>query len=121
MENQQIITINRTDLVAKATEMKNNGYRMVHVCATTLADSFEITYAFDKDYELVNLRVNLLKSDPVIPSISSLYLCSFAYENELQDLFGLTVTDLVLNYNGNFYKKKIKAPFALKDPKAEAK
>jgi ech hydrogenase subunit D len=44
-------------------------------------------------------------------SITSSYLCAFTYENELQDLFGLTVKDMQLNFNGNFYQTAVKTPF----------
>jgi ech hydrogenase subunit D len=121
MENQPITTIDRTALVAKVAGLKAEGYRLVHVCATTLADTFEVTYAFDKEYELINLRLNIARTDPVVPSITPHFLAAFTYENELQDLFGMTVTDLALNFNGHFYKLSMKAPFAVQKTDQGAK
>jgi ech hydrogenase subunit D len=47
----------------------------------------------------------------VVPSISATYLAAFAYENELQDLFGMKVEGLVLDFKGKFYRKRHDAPF----------
>ncbi len=107
---EQMIAIDTKQLVAKITQMSADGYRLVQI-SCTLADAFEITYSFDKEYNLVNLRVTVAKNDPVIPSITGVYLCAFTYENELQDLFGLTVKDMKLNFNGNFYQTSVKTPF----------
>jgi ech hydrogenase subunit D len=108
--NQQLIQIDKTELIAKAEAMRMDGFRLVQI-ACTLTDTFEITYSFDKDYQLTNLRCIILKSDPTVSSITGSYLCAFTYENELQDLFGLAVKDMRLNFNGNFYQTSIKTPF----------
>jgi ech hydrogenase subunit D len=108
--NQQIITIDKTEIIQKAESMRKDGYRLVQICCT-LTENFEITYSFDKEYNLMNFRCIFPKSDPIIGSITGIYLCAFTYENELQDLFGLTVKDMKLNFNGNFYQTSIKTPF----------
>jgi ech hydrogenase subunit D len=111
IEPQPITAIDRGELVAKATQFNKDGYRIVQICCTTGTESLEITYSFDKEYSFANLRVTVPKSDPVVPSITGTYLAAFAYENELQDLFGIKVTDLAINYNGKFYKTAIPTPF----------
>jgi ech hydrogenase subunit D len=108
--NQQLITIDKKELVAKAAAMRKDGFRLVQI-SCTLTENFEITYSFDKEYQLFNLRCTFPKSDPTIDSITEPYLCAFTYENELQDLFGLTVKDMKLNFNGTFYQTSIKTPF----------
>ncbi len=115
---EQMITITSSELVSKADKMSKDGFRLVQI-SCTLTDSFEITYSFDKDYNLVNLRLMIAKNNPVIPSITGIYLCAFTYENELQDLFGLTVKDMQLNFNGNFYQTSIKTPF--NNPETQSK
>jgi len=62
--------------------------------------------------KLCNVRVVLPKNDPVVPSITKAYFAAFTYENELHDLFGITVTDLALDFKGTFYKLSTKTPFA---------
>lgn len=118
IENQPIIPITREELAAKGAELKRDNWRIVHVAATTLSDAIEITYAFDKDNRLANYRVMVPKTDPTVPSISSSYLAAFAYENELQDLFGVTVSGLVLDFKGQFYKKTMAKPFNQDKPAA---
>jgi|WetSurMetagenome_2_1015567.scaffolds.fasta_scaffold119906_2 ech hydrogenase subunit D len=108
--SEQLIAINSSELVSKAEQMSKDGYRLVQI-SCTLTESFEITYSFDKEYNLINLRIIIAKTDPIIPSITGSFLCAFTYENELQDLFGLTVKDMQLNFNGNFYQTTFKTPF----------
>jgi ech hydrogenase subunit D len=114
-----LLVIDRSELLAKVKELKAAGNRLVQI-SCTLAEEFEITYSFDKDLALTNVRVMVTKADPVIASITDIYLCAFAYENELQDLFGLTVPDMKLNFNGNFYMTAIKTPFNIATKKQEA-
>ena len=111
IEPQPMTVIDRSEIVDKATEFQKQGYRLVQLCCTAGADALEITYSFDKEYALMNLRVMLPKNDAVLPSITGAYLAAFTYENELQDLFGITVTDMALNFNGNFYRLAQKTPF----------
>jgi ech hydrogenase subunit D len=111
IEPQPIIAIDRSELPAKASQLCKEGQRLVQICCTTGEETLEITYSFDKAYSFSNLRVTVPKSDAVIPSITGSYLAAFTYENELQDLFGLKVTDLAINYNGKFYTTAIPTPF----------
>jgi ech hydrogenase subunit D len=117
-EEQPIIILNREELVAKVAQLKKDGYRLVQVCATTLADDFDITYSFDKDYKFESLRLSIPRTDAVVPSITGEFFGAFTYENELQDLFGLKVTDLKLDFGGKFYQLAKKTPF--NETKAEA-
>jgi NADH:ubiquinone oxidoreductase 27 kD subunit len=114
-----VLKIDKSELLAKVKELQANGNRLVQI-SCVLADEFEITYSFDKELALTNLRVMVPRSDPVIPSITDIYLCAFGYENELQDLFGLTVPGMKLNFNGNFYMTAIKTPFNTGAKKQEA-
>ena len=110
-EKQQLVEIDKTAIRAKAAELVKDGFRLVQICCVT-TDVFTVTYSFDKEYVLLNVRVTVAKENPVLQSITEQYLAAFTYENELQDLFGIKVEDLKLNFNGNFYKLSQKAPFA---------
>jgi ech hydrogenase subunit D len=114
IEPQPITTIDRSELPAKASDLSSQGCRLVQICCTTGEKTLELTYSFDKEYAFSNLRVIVPRSDAVIPSITGSYLAAFTYENELQDLFGIKVTDLVINYNGKFYVTAVKHPFLQK-------
>jgi ech hydrogenase subunit D len=111
IEPQPITAIDRSEIVAKAGELAKEGHRLLQICCTASAETLEITYSFDKEYALSNFRVTLQRSDPALPSITGAYLAAFTYENELQDLFGINVSDMALNFNGNFYRLSQKTPF----------
>jgi ech hydrogenase subunit D len=111
IEQQDVVAILREELPARAAQLAKDGWRIVHVACIVQGDQLELLYAFDKAYKLVNYRVLVPKSDPVVPSISATYLAAFAYENELQDLFGMKVEGLVLDFKGKFYRKRHEAPF----------
>ncbi|MBN1983980.1 MAG: NADH-quinone oxidoreductase subunit C [Chitinivibrionales bacterium] len=110
-ENQQYIALSSSQLTEKVADLSKKGYRLVQICCAG-SQTYEITYSFDKGYELVNLRLTMEAKTAGVPSITAIYLAAFTYENELQDLFGVNVTDMKLNFNGNFYKTTIKTPFA---------
>lgn len=111
-EELGVIMIQRENLTAKASELARLGYRIVQVLAISKPGSYELTYSFDKEGELFNLRLEVPADDPVVPSITAAFGAAFTYENELQDLFGLKVTGLGLDFKGEFYRKMVKAPFS---------
>jgi ech hydrogenase subunit D len=120
LESQPITDLPRADLAAKAAQLKQEGWRLVHIACTTQADNLEVIYAFDRDYHYANYRVLVPKADPKLGSITASYLAAFTYENELQDLFGLTVSGLVLDFKGSFYRKAMPKPFNPDPPAAAA-
>ncbi len=84
----------------------------MQISATRLTDTVELTYSFDLDSQLANLRLSLPADKPQLPSISSIYLCSILYENEIHDLFGVQVDGMAIDFKGNFYRTAVKFPFA---------
>jgi len=98
-------------LLARVRDLQTQGYRLVQISATTLPEHLELTYSFDREIHLVNLRVQAPTPSPRVPSISGIYLCAFIYENELHDLFNLRVDDMAVDFQGRFYKTSVKYPF----------
>lgn len=112
MNEAYIVTpIEVSQLVAKTAEMVAGGYRLVQIGCTALANGYEVTYSFDKDYVLINLRLTVAVGAE-IPSISTLYWCAFTYENEIHDLFGITIPNIAIDFKGTFYRTTHKAAFA---------
>jgi ech hydrogenase subunit D len=109
-QETEIVTVDA--LAKRAAELKDAGWRLVQGCATTLPDQFEVTYSFDQDYKLLNLRVYLPKENATLPSLTPSFPPMFTYENEFKDLFGIKVEGLVPDFGGNFYRKAAQAPFA---------
>lgn len=115
-ENQPITNVERNDLPAKAAELKKEGHRLVQACCLDTGTDLEVTYSFDRGGSLSNVRVTVPKSDPKIPSITGTYLAALTYENELQDLFGLKVEGLAVDFGGKFYRSAGKVPFTKTAP-----
>ena len=112
MAAQEIIPIEVGEVVAKAEQAKKDGYRLVQVGCTKIGDDFEIIYVYDKDFALRNYRITV-KHDAVVPSISGPYFGAFAYENEIHDLYGITVSGMNIDFKGTFYRTSVKHPFSV--------
>lgn len=109
---QELELVTPEALSNRAAELAKAGWRLVQACGTTLPEQFEVTYSFDLDYKLLNLRVLLPKEGATLPSLTPSFPPAFMYENEFQDLFGIKVTGLAPDFEGQFYRKAAKAPFA---------
>ncbi|MGB7748144.1 MAG: NADH-quinone oxidoreductase subunit C [Verrucomicrobiia bacterium] len=112
MSQEQIELITVDALLEKVRAKKAQGCRLVQISATQLPGQIELTYSFDLNSQLTNLRLSLPGEEPHLPSISSVYFCAILYENEIHDLFGVQVAGIAVDFNGNFYKTAIKFPFA---------
>jgi ech hydrogenase subunit D len=95
----------------KVGGLRRAGYRLVQISATRLAEQVELTYSFDRDRRLANLRLQVPAAEARVPSISSIYWCAFLYENELHDLFNLQVDGMAVDFHGHFYETAVKFPF----------
>lgn len=109
MDNQIINKISTGELLPETVRLKNEGYRLVAISCTN-KEGIELTYSFDKDYEFINLRLNI-NYDTVVESISVIYPYSFLYENEIKELFGVDIKNIVPDFNDNLYRIAVKTPF----------
>lgn len=98
-------------LLNRVRQLREQGWRLVQIGATRFPENLELTYTFDRESQLANLRVLLPGEPPQIPSISSIFWCAFLYENELHDLFQLQVSGMAVDFQGNLYKTAVKFPF----------
>ena len=112
-EVQEYINIDPAELLTLTADYCSKGYRLAQICCTMIGDRFEMNYSFDKAYGFVNLRFSV-PGDEDIPSISLIYMSAFLYENEIHDLFGLNIKNIVIDYKGSFYRIKGEAPFRKK-------
>ena len=104
--------LERARLPEVAKELCGQGYRLVQMMGTPRKETIEVMISFDKAYALKNYRIQVPRDDMTLPSITASTLAAFSYENELQDLFGITVSDLAINYGGNFLRSKVIHPLA---------
>ena len=92
------------DLLGKAAQYKKDGYRMTQILCTRVPEGYELTYSFDKDYVMENLRV-IVPLEGSVMSVTSQYWYAFVWENEIHDLFGLNVEFIApeVDYGGKFF------------------
>ena len=118
VEEQEMVNIEKKELVGAAAELRATGHRLVQICCTTLADHYEMNYSFDRDYRFKNLRFTV-KTGEEVPSISYIYWNAFLYENEIHDLFGIPITNMVIDYRGTLYRTRVPSPFGLPEKPVE--
>lgn len=109
-EEQTITEVTVENLVSEVSKMYDEGYRLIQIGCGKYDDIFEINYSFDKDYKFMNLRLKITEG-VVVPSITGVYLCAFIYENEIHDLFGVSIKDIAIDFKGNLIRTSIKSPF----------
>ena len=110
-DEQTIEAVTVNELLDKVCSLHQNKFRLVQISATRLPDQIELTYSFDLDFRLVSLRLLIPGTDSHLPSIGSVFGCAVLYENEIHDLFNVTIDGLALDFGGNFYKTSVKFPF----------
>lgn len=98
-------------LLDAVRECQLDGCRLVQICCTKL-EQFELTYSFARDGEFKHVRILVPDATAPVPSISVIYSASFAYENEIHDLFGVPFKGLNVDYKGKFYRTTIPAPMS---------
>lgn len=116
IERQTVEEIPVAVLLERVQRMKSEGWRLVQVCCTRLVADQEVSYSFDREGALASLRVRLPMRNPELPSISSFYGGAFLYENEMHDLFGLTVIGMAVDYHGHLFTTLVPTPFVTKEP-----
>ncbi len=113
MDLQTIKIISPQELLADTLRLKNGGYRLVAITCTN-KDGMELSYSFDKNFELLTLRF-VLEGEQEVESISVIYPYSFLYENEIKELFGVSIKDMAIDFEDSLYQIPIKTPFAQKE------
>jgi ech hydrogenase subunit D len=110
LPNQNFEVIVASQLLDSVRQMRNRRARLVQICATALPDALELTYTFDVEAKLANLRILVDKQDTV-PSITPIYACAFLYENEMHDLFNLQVANISVDFKGTLYTTRLNFAF----------
>jgi ech hydrogenase subunit D len=116
IEAQRIEEIPLSALLAEVQLKQAEGWRLVQICCTRLVADQEVNYSFDREGTLVTLRVRVPIRDPELPSISSFYWSAFLYENEMHDLFGVTVKGMAVDYQGRLFTTLVPTPYVTKEP-----
>jgi len=100
---QNFVPVVASELDGKVQELAGSGYRLGQACCSKTPEGFVLMYSFDRDHELLNLKMQISEGEEV-QSITNICWPAFVYENEMHDLFGVTFKNSALDYGGHFYK-----------------
>jgi hypothetical protein len=109
MDPQIFIDIELPQLRAKVEDYKNQGWRAVNICASSVDGKVELLYSFSDFETFENLRL-IVGNDDVVPAISDLYFNTFLFENETHDLYGVNFEGIVIDFGGKFYPTSTPTP-----------
>lgn len=100
MENLKQITKN--DIVNEGKKLLDAGGKFVTAVCNDLGDKLEVSYFFsaDRGTQLTGLRYAVGK-DEEVPSLTGVTLSTLLIENEMQELFGLKVKGLAIDFGGH--------------------
>jgi len=112
--------MDREAFLGKIEEYHKGGWRLSLINAASViandelpAGAVDVTWAFAKDAEFETIRERFIPgSGDVMPSISSMFWPAFLYENEIRELFGVTVDGINVDLQGQLYKTAEKVPFS---------
>lgn len=134
MQKAVYTTVGIDELLSHVQALKGAGARFVQMHAERCVDdgSYRLVYTFinvraaqeqiarDGNYAIENLVVEGIDQYQEIPSISSYYPAVFPFENEAHDLFGLTITDMQIDFKGFFYQVSTAEPMSVITPEVKA-
>ncbi len=99
IENVKEITVQ--ELLGEVQKLHYDGYRFVTAtCVDNNNDTLDLYYHFDMDYKLTNLKLTIPKG-AAVPSVSKIFFCALLVENEIKELFGVNIENLVVDYGGH--------------------
>ena len=100
---ENIVPVTPETLAGEIAKVKYEGFKFVTLtCVELDASTVDIIYHFDRDYKLKNFRLTIPKNMNV-PSISHIYMAAFLAENEIQDLFNMKFSGLVIDFKRTLY------------------
>lgn len=134
MQKAIYTTVGIEELLSHVQALKGVGARFVQMHAERNVDdgSYRLVYTFinvraaqehiaqDGSYAIENLVVEGIDQYQEIPSISSYYPAVFPFENEANDLFGLAITDMQVDFKGFFYQVSTAEPMSVITPEVKA-
>jgi NADPH-dependent glutamate synthase beta subunit-like oxidoreductase len=106
MENE--VLVEKAELIPTVQKMLAEKARLSTASCIDLGDKFEIIYHFEpreSPEPLKHIRVRIAKED-TLPSISNIYLCAALIENEIQELFNVQISGIVLDFQKRFIRAK---------------
>lgn len=90
------IRVKVDDLLAAVGWLRNEmGFtHLATISGVDLGQAFELIYHFANNFTCVNLRTEIPRDNPLLPSICEIIPGAILYERELQDMFGMVVQNI---------------------------
>lgn len=84
------------DLLAAVSWLKTEMgiTHLATISGVDLGQTFEVLYHFANNFVCLNLRTEIPRAEPRLPSICELIPGAILYERELQDMFGIIVENI---------------------------
>lgn len=109
-------TVALSEIESLAKQKKADGWRYVQTLAVNTEQGIDLLYSFMKEDVLENVTIKSLAKEDVVPSITESYLAAFVFENEVHDLFGVNISNIAIDFEGNFYRVSQKDPMTIVSP-----
>lgn len=111
MAEIEIIPTTKEEIVKIAENQAAEGYRLIQIACSRTPAEMDMIYTFEtKDYQSVSYKMPVDTASPV-PSISGVFHYAFMYENEIHDLYGVTVEGMAVDFKGTLYETAKKHAF----------
>ena len=107
-------------LPALSERMQKDGCRFIQLLAVNTDSGIDVQYSFMKDGTINNYTIKGVKKMTVIPSITDRFIAAFVFENEIHDLFGVNISDIAIDFKGNFYALSQTEPMTIISPEQKA-
>ncbi len=106
----QLENIEVGELMPRCSLLKSGGWRLCQIHCVRTPGGYELTYSLAWEYDLMNFKLTI-PEDGEVPSVTPIYACAWMYENEIAELFGVNITNILRNYEKKLYKIHIETPF----------
>ena len=118
----EYIPLELDQLRREAAVLKADGWRFIQTHAVNTDDGVDLYYSFMdmRDHHVVNYRVEGVKKDTPVPSITDLFLAAFVFENEARELFGVDMRDIAIDFHGAMYAPAQAEPMTFITPEQKA-
>ena len=121
---QNFEEISLEDILPTARTEHERKARFVQMLCVNTEAGIDLTYSYrgtvEEGYPVRNYRVRGVAADVHVPSVTSLFLSAFPFENEAHDLFGVQVDGNAIDFHGNFYKLAADKPMTIMSPEQKA-
>jgi ech hydrogenase subunit D len=109
------------ELLAWTDHLRAEGWRLVQILGISSADAVELNYSFGLEHEMMVIRL-VVPPGTSVPSITPVFAGAYLYENEIRDLFGVSIERISIDWLGKVYDVKREKPFSkvsIKMPSSE--